>query len=147
MRAVKYLTIAYAGCVALVVGLPSGWVINRATVQLYLWGQQWFGVPTSVTPEDYATVCNGLLLAPLAAALVVLRPQWRWWSVVLGCALISVGIELVQAVALPGREASADDVVANTCGALIGAGAAALVRRHRTRRALAGRLRTRDLAQ
>lgn len=64
---------------------------------------------------------NVALYVPLGIFSMALAPALRWWQ---ACALalaLSTAFELLQRL-LPGRTASAQDVVANTLGAAIGAG-------------------------
>ncbi len=79
------------------------------------------GAPTQLTSDRIEFICNVLLFVPLSLLGSLLRPQWTWssWVVVGYCATFT--IELVQGLVLPGRNATMQDVVANTGGALIGA--------------------------
>jgi glycopeptide antibiotics resistance protein len=87
---------------------------------LYEWFQD-LGAPPQLTDERIEVICNVLLFVPMSLLGSLLKPQWTWssWVVVGYCATFS--IELVQALFLPGRSATMQDVVANTGGALIGA--------------------------
>jgi uncharacterized membrane protein YdcZ (DUF606 family) len=62
---------------------------------------------------------NVLLFMPLGAGLLFLG--WSWGRVVAGCALLSLGIETLQFVALTGRDASLSDLLTNTTGGAAGA--------------------------
>jgi F0F1-type ATP synthase assembly protein I len=83
-------------------------------------------------------IANILLFVPLGFLLTLIaRPHWL--GVVVGL-LVSAGVELVQIV-IPSREASLRDVLANTCGAAVGAVLAWLLlqaRVARTRRSAVG---------
>lgn len=71
---------------------------------------------------------NAAIVAPLTflAAVVWPRLDWRDWTA-LGF-VAALGVELVQGLVLPGRQAAFSDVVANTAGALAGALLIALIR-------------------
>jgi VanZ family protein len=62
----------------------------------------------------------------LAAWFAGLVPRGRWWKILLGLALLGVGIEIAQGLMHEGREAEWRDAVANVCGALAGLGASRL---------------------
>lgn len=66
-------------------------------------------------------VANIVLFVPFGAMIMLASPRVRWGWVVGGGLITSGCIELVQAVALPGRTGSLQDVVANTLGAAVGA--------------------------
>jgi VanZ family protein len=79
------------------------------------------GVPGWV---DYATVefsANIALFVPLGLFVVLLVGIERWWWGPVAGLLASGVIELGQLLFLPGRFASADDVLANMSGAVVGA--------------------------
>jgi glycopeptide antibiotics resistance protein len=88
--------------------------------------------PWSETMHVAQFLANVALFVPLA--LIVGMATRRWWlGLVVGIAT-SGGSELVQR-ALPGRDASVEDVIANSLGAAIGAVLAlAMVRRQRVRK-------------
>lgn len=67
---------------------------------------------------------NVLMFTPLGFFLAVLTP--RWWHGFLIAAMLSASAELIQAV-IPSRQPSVRDIVANTLGAVVGAGVAWLV--------------------
>lgn len=79
---------------------------------------------------------NIAFFVPLGAAVALLLPlRWAPASLPL-CALVSLGVEILQ-VGVPGRVPDADDVVSNTLGAAIGTAVvigARLAVRPRTRR-------------
>lgn len=85
-------------------------------------GWTWFG---------YAALeitANVLLFIPLGVLLVVCLPRRRWWlAIVIGVGASLAG-EAVQALLLPERVASANDVVANSIGTVLGVSAAVMVR-------------------
>jgi len=74
-------------------------------------------------------VMNAVIVAPASflATLAWPRSTWRDWTAI-GFAA-SLTVELVQGLALPGRQAAFSDVVANTAGALLGAVVLHLARR------------------
>ena len=61
------------------------------------------------------------LFVPVGVLLAKLLPHNRWWVATIVAFVGSVGVETVQALALPDRTASPTDVVLNTVGALGGA--------------------------
>lgn len=74
---------------------------------------------------------NVLWFVPFGLLLQVIRPRWSWLTIVLAGALVSTTIEILQAVARPGRTADPGDVLANTIGVALGCLAYAVVRRRR----------------
>lgn len=133
-RLLAVLTATYVVALAVLVGGPWGWALNRFTVQLYVFFRSdWPVAPDWATPEHYGWLLNVVLFVPLAA-LVRAVTGWAWWWVVLGAALTSGAIELVQWQWLE-REGGWSDVGANTLGAFIGAAAVSLLARRGSRRA------------
>jgi len=89
-------------------------------------------------------LANVAMFVPLALLLTFVLGARRWWIAVALCVALSVGVELAQLALLPGRVASARDVVANGVGALFGVGLAAAIEgvvRSARRRARVGALR------
>jgi glycopeptide antibiotics resistance protein len=86
------------------------------------------GVPGFVNYNFVEFAANILFFVPLGflGGLALSRRFW-WLAAVLGF-LLSCSVELAQATFLPGRVASARDVLANTTGAVIGAVLAGVVR-------------------
>ncbi|WIB62049.1 VanZ family protein [Curtobacterium sp. MCLR17_007] len=81
---------------------------------------------------------NVLFFVPLGL-LVVLRLGTRaWWAGAAAGLVVSAAIEVGQALFLPARFASLDDVLANTSGAVIGAMAGVVLLGLRGRRTTAG---------
>ena len=80
-------------------------------------------------------VGNIAMFMPLGLLGALLVPRGRWWAVLGALVASSVGIETVQALALPYRTASTHDVLANSLGAAIGVALALLVPRTRPARA------------
>ena len=64
---------------------------------------------------------NVVLFVPVGVLLAKLLPHNRWWVATIVAFIGSVGVETVQALALPNRIASPIDVILNTVGALGGA--------------------------
>jgi glycopeptide antibiotics resistance protein len=83
------------------------------------------------------SVSNAIMFVPAGLLLVLLVGRRRWWLAPLAGLIASTAIEACQALFLPDRFASAADIVANTTGALAGAGLGVLIlgRRSRRRRA------------
>lgn len=125
-RGLAALTVAYlAGLVVLVAG-PWGWALNRLTVACYVQLRyDWPIAPDWVLPEHYGVLLNVLLFVPLGALFVVVTDR-TWWLAVVVAAAGSTAIEVVQGVFLA-REATWQDVAANTVGAAIGALAVSLL--------------------
>jgi hypothetical protein len=73
---------------------------------------------------DYAATefsANVVFFVPLGVFVVLLLGARRWWVGAGTGFLLSVVIEVSQSLFLPARFGSVDDVVSNTCGAVIGA--------------------------
>ncbi len=74
-----------------------------------------------VTFSRVEVLLNILIVAPVSFLGSIVWPRLRWqeWT-----AYVFVGaatVELVQGLLLPGRDASLNDIFANTAGALLGA--------------------------
>ena len=61
---------------------------------------------------------NVVLFLPLGFALALAGLRQR--SAIIGIVALTIGIELYQALAAPGRDASVGDVIANTAGGILG---------------------------
>jgi len=88
-----------------------------------------FGWVTYTQLESFANV---LLFVPFGLLIALLLPTRWWWLVIVALAVVAGGIELGQALFLPGRVASFDDVLANSLGGVVGvaiAGVARAIRR------------------
>lgn len=86
------------------------------------------GVPHFI---DYAFVefsANILFFVPVGFLLAILLDRRRQWLAIVLGGLLSSGVESAQWLFLPGRVASAVDVLANTSGAALGCGVAVLIR-------------------
>ncbi|CAN5286984.1 hypothetical protein BH11ACT5_BH11ACT5_14560 [soil metagenome] len=81
-----------------------------------------------VTYTQLESFANVVLFVPFGLLIALLVPTRWWWVVVVGLVLIAGGIELGQALFLPGRVPSIDDVLANSTGGAIGVGIAGVIR-------------------
>ena len=81
-----------------------------------------------VTYTQLESFANVVLFIPFGLLIALLVPTRWWWAVVVGLVLVAGGIELGQALFLPGRVPSIDDVLANSTGGAIGVGIAAIIR-------------------
>jgi glycopeptide antibiotics resistance protein len=122
--------VVYVAVVAFIVFWPGGDMASGSVQHIHAWLQN-LGAPTSVTPPRIEFVCNVLLFVPLSLLGSLLKPQWTWSSWVVVGYVATFTIELIQALLLPDRSATMQDVVANTGGALIGAFAAWAIRHQR----------------
>ena len=105
---------------------------------------QGHGLPGWVDYAALESFANVLFFVPLGVLAAAALPVRRWWLAVLLCAGLSAGGEGFQDLFLPGRQGNLQDVLLNTCGALLGAAAATAGRRlwaarQRRRRASASR--------
>lgn len=130
-RVVVVLAAVYLVGLAVLVAGPWGWALNRFTVACYVhFRYDWPIAPDWVLPEHYGVLLNVLLFVPLGALVVLLTARARWIAVltaVLAAAAGSTAIEVVQGAFLA-REATWQDVAANTVGAALGALAVTLLR-------------------
>ncbi len=127
-RHAKVLLAVYAVLLAVALFSPTSGRQSGAVVWL---GQVLgaVGVPARlVSFHRLEVLMNAAIVAPLTflAALVWPRFGWRDWTA-LGF-VAAVGVEMVQGLVLPGRQAAFSDVVANTAGALAGALLLTLIR-------------------
>lgn len=128
------LLLAQLPVVAWLMLFAGGWSVNRLNV--WIWTRvvlEWKILPV-MSPEDFARILNVVLTIPTAALLILWRPSLRWWWVVGAAAATSGLVELAQRL-MGGRDATLDDVLMNTLGALLGVllgrGIDALLRRRR----------------
>lgn len=73
---------------------------------------------------DYAAVeslANVVYFVPLGLLVVLLAGARWWWAAIAAGLVVSACIETGQALFLPARTATIDDVVANGVGAVLGA--------------------------
>ncbi|ROP65044.1 VanZ family protein [Curtobacterium sp. ZW137] len=141
-RVATWLIVVY-GVAVLLVGFTGSPVdagvhpgILRALVAAHRLGvPDWFGYGA------LEFTANVLFFVPLGLLVVLLLGGRRWWVGAVAGLLVSTAIESGQALFLPARFASFDDVLANTSGAAIGAliGVAVLARAARHRNSRPGR--------
>lgn len=78
------------------------------------------GIPAWVDYSLVETAANVLLFVPLGLLVGTwLGSRWTWLAAVAGCCL-SMAVETSQALLLPGRVPTLQDVLANTLGAALG---------------------------
>ncbi|WP_181439474.1 VanZ family protein [Curtobacterium sp. MCBD17_032] len=75
----------------------------------------WFGYGL------FESLANVAFFVPLGLLVVLLAGARWWWAGAASGLLVSAAIETGQALFLPARVATIDDVVANTMGAVVGA--------------------------
>ena len=136
--AVRVALAAYSVAVALVLGWPTPTVPVVGTLELVSRWLREAGAPDWVGGSLLEFVCNIALFVPFGALVALVAPRRPWWWAVLAGFTFSLVAELSQEFFLPHRSGTVSDVVANTAGTAIGAGAAwALVRwRSRSSRAV-----------
>ena len=123
---------AYLVVLIVLVTGPWGWELNRFTVRLYVLFRSDVPIaPAGALPEHYGIVLNVVLFVPFGALLVVMTGRPWWWITLVACAG-SAAVELAQWSWLD-RDGGWLDVLANTVGALVGAGAVILASRDRGR--------------
>jgi glycopeptide antibiotics resistance protein len=71
---------------------------------------------------------NIAVFVPLGIYLGMLKPAWRWWTIVLIAAVLSLGFEVAQYLTAAGSS-DTTDLIANTTGALLGFGVLVVARR------------------
>lgn len=81
-----------------------------------------------VTYTQLESFANVVLFVPFGLLIALLVSTNWWWLVVVGLIAAAAGIELGQALFLPGRVASLDDVIANSTGGVAGVLIAAVIR-------------------
>jgi glycopeptide antibiotics resistance protein len=122
------LLLVYAAVVAFLVFYPSGvHATSSVAAMSRLLAQA--GAPSWLGGHVVEFLANIAMFLPLGALGAVLTRRWDWrlWLLV-GLSASSL-IELVQLLVLSERSAAFSDIVANTVGAVVGAVAAAAVRR------------------
>ena len=86
------------------------------------------GLPSVVGYAAVEFSANVMMFVPVGFALALLPPRRLWWVGVIAGSLLSALIEAAQWLMLPERTPSVSDILANSVGALLGAGIALLVR-------------------
>ena len=133
-RVVYVVGAAYLVALAVVVTGPWGWMLNRFTVWLYVQFRSDVPIaPAGALPEHYGFALNVVLFLPLGALMALVTGRPWWWIALVACTG-SIAVELVQWRWLD-RVGDWRDVLANTMGAVVGAGAVILASRDRRRRA------------
>jgi glycopeptide antibiotics resistance protein len=87
------------------------------------------GAPGALTEEPRLEfIMNAVIIAPVPFLGYLLLPQYSWrdWTAIGFAGALTV--EIIQGLLLPERNASYVDIVANTLGALLGAGLAEVSR-------------------
>jgi hypothetical protein len=132
-RVLLTVTVALIGLIVFTPGPPDASGQQRLRLWLDAVHRTW--MPGWITFGLVEFAANVLMFVPLGLfGMLALRR--RSWLVIPALALVSGVIELVQRLALPQREASWLDVLANTIGAAAGYGLALVMTR------FAGRPRT-----
>lgn len=115
------LAAVYALVVVLVAtaGSPVDGGIHPWLVRAIAVGQR-LGAPGWLGYDAVEFTANVVFFVPFGFFVLLLFGARAWWVGMLGGFLASCAIETVQALFLPARFASVDDVVANTSGAVLG---------------------------
>jgi len=78
------------------------------------------GIPKWFGYNKLEFSANVGMFVPLGFLVALILPQKLWWLSLIVCPGMSVAIELVQGAVLDARVSSAQDVLANSLGALLG---------------------------
>lgn len=78
-------------------------------------------IMTDVRFGHVEAAANVLLFIPVGLLVARMLPRRHWWIAIATGVLLSLSIELLQAVALSGRSSTPRDVVCNSLGAIVGA--------------------------
>lgn len=124
---VRVAALGYVAALAVITLLPISWSLGMARwpsdyrPQLVPFKGILFEVETSPLETLAELLGNVLLFAPFGFLLPLLIPAMRrWWRVLTVGAGVSLCIELYQLVWPGVRKASANDVLMNALGALLG---------------------------
>ncbi|MCS6562792.1 MULTISPECIES: VanZ family protein [Curtobacterium] len=79
------------------------------------------GLPERIDYAAVESLANVVYFVPLGLLVVLLAGARWWWAAITAGLVVSACIETGQALFLPARTATIDDVVANGVGALLGA--------------------------
>jgi len=121
-RRVAWALAAVYGVVVVLVataGSPVDGGIHPWLVRAIAFGQR-LGAPGWLGYDAVEFTANVCFFVPFGFFVLLLFGARAWWVGMLGGFLASCAIETVQAVFLPARFASVDDVLANTWGAVLG---------------------------
>lgn len=120
-RAAWTLAAAYALLMVLVAtaGSPVDGGIHPWLVRAIAAGHG-LGAPGWLGYDAVEFTANVFFFVPFGFFVLLLFGARAWWAGMLGGFLASCAIETVQALFLPARFASVDDVLANTSGAVLG---------------------------
>jgi hypothetical protein len=116
------LAIAYGVALALVgfwgspVDAAGGSWLTRALAAAHR-----HGLPARIDYAAVESLANVVYFVPLGLLLVLLAGARWWWAAIAAGLVVSACIETGQALFLPARTATVDDVVANGVGAVLGA--------------------------
>ncbi|MDN3905248.1 VanZ family protein [Arthrobacter sp. YD2] len=131
-RRLTFLFLFYAGALTLIVFWPSPVDAGSAgMIQHLLTGLHSAGVPGWVGYPLVEFAANVVLFVPFGVFAAARLPgRFAWLAAVAGVAA-SCSIETVQHFLLPARYATAQDILANTAGAALGALAVYVAQRRR----------------
>jgi len=133
-RALRSALAGYTVVLALVLGWPTPVDAPIAgTLRGVLGWLHARGVPAWVGYGEIEFAANIALFVPVGLLLTLVLRRGRWWVAVLGGCGLSLLTEVAQGSLRPQRFATVRDVVANTLGAVIGAGLAVLIARRQSR--------------
>ncbi|WP_412147539.1 VanZ family protein [Curtobacterium flaccumfaciens] len=116
------LAIAYGVALALVgfwgspVDAAGGPWLTRALASAHR-----HGLPERIDYAAVESLANVVYFVPLGLLVVLLAGARWWWAAIAAGLVVSTCIETGQALFLPARTATIDDVVANGVGAVLGA--------------------------
>lgn len=114
-------------------------VAGLAPVQ---WMSEVLGLTDLQGYEVVQVAANVVLFVPFGALVLLLRPPTPVWLATLTGAAASALVELLQHWMRPERFGSVQDIVANSIGAALGAGAVWLTRHRRRRPPVGGEMAT-----
>jgi VanZ family protein len=92
------------------------------------------GLPERIDYAAVESLANVVYFVPLGLLVVLLAGARWWWAAIAAGLVVSTCIETGQALFLPARTATIDDVVANGVGAVLGAVAGVLLLSRAARR-------------
>jgi VanZ family protein len=120
-RVALVLAVAY-GVAVVLIGFWGTPVDSRAQPLLdrLIAAAQRRGAPSWFGYEMIESLANVAFFVPLGLLVVLLAGARWWWAGAGAGLLVSAAIETGQALFLPARVSTIDDVVANTMGAVVG---------------------------